>query len=567
VNFEQAVELIDSIAAPCPIGFCIIDREFRYLRVNEKLAALNGLSVAEHIGKRMRDVLCETSWLEVQPYVERAMSGEAVSDVEFHRTVTRNLCDRHILHGSYAPLRVGGAVVGVVGFARDITQRTRAKRALERSEMLFQQLADSAEEGVWIVDAEHRTTFVNPRMASMLGYTVDEMLGTTIYEYLDGEAQRIAARYMQRRRATGRDTRDFRFKRKDGTYIWMLIATAGLPDANSEYFGTVGLFTDITARKQAELERDHLLEQERLARAEAERARRRIASTLESITDAFVSVDRNWNYTYVNRHAARMLDKRPDQLFGKNIWTESPEAIGRPFQLACVQAMQEQKPIRIEELEDTSGRWFGYQIFPSQDGLSVFFQEVTELKRIGEEKLELMNRVQETAQQQRLFIKDMLSAATDKRLHLCWSEDELPKALSNCSFSTDWIAAEELPRLRSKLREEGERLNYDRNRIQDLIIGASEAALNAIVHGGGGTARICCDPDGPIQVWFSDHGRGISMHQMPRAVLERGFTTAGTMGHGMKMMMQTVDRIWLLTKSDGTTIVLEQCKAPQRHPF
>ena len=61
-----------------------------------------------------------------------------------------------------------------------------------------------------------------------------------------------------------------------------------------------------------------------------------------------------------------------------------------------------------------------------------------------------------------------------------------------------------------------------------------------------------------VQVRVEDHGTGISMENLPRAALSRGFSTKATLGHGLKMMLQTADRVYLLTGPGGTTVVLEQ---------
>ncbi len=82
--------------------------------------------------------------------------------------------------------------------------------------------------------------------------------------------------------------------------------------------------------------------------------------------------------------------------------------------------------------------------------------------------------------------------------------------------------------------------------------------MNAVVHAGGGEARVCAGGEGTVQVWIQDQGKGITMDHLHRATLERGFTTAGTMGHGFWMMLKTADRIFLLTGPSGTSVVLEQ---------
>ena len=86
--------------------------------------------------------------------------------------------------------------------------------------------------------------------------------------------------------------------------------------------------------------------------------------------------------------------------------------------------------------------------------------------------------------------------------------------------------------------------------------------MNAIVHAGAGTGEVRTGDDGTVQVWVVDHGTGITLENLPKATLKKGFTTAGTMGQGMKMMLQTVDRIYLMTGAAGTTVVLEQGREP-----
>ena len=86
--------------------------------------------------------------------------------------------------------------------------------------------------------------------------------------------------------------------------------------------------------------------------------------------------------------------------------------------------------------------------------------------------------------------------------------------------------------------------------------------MNAVTHAGGGEGQVFADPDGPVQVWVRDQGTGIDVAHLPRATLEKGYTTTETLGHGMKMMLQTADRIFLLTGSTGTTVVLEQDRLP-----
>jgi anti-sigma regulatory factor (Ser/Thr protein kinase) len=96
-------------------------------------------------------------------------------------------------------------------------------------------------------------------------------------------------------------------------------------------------------------------------------------------------------------------------------------------------------------------------------------------------------------------------------------------------------------------------------RCHDLITAVSEAGMNAAVHAGEGEGQVFVGAqNGVVQVRVADRGPGISLEHLPHATLRKGFTTARTLGHGMKMMIQTSDRIYLRTGPNGTTVVIEQ---------
>lgn len=122
---------------------------------------------------------------------------------------------------------------------------------------------------------------------------------------------------------------------------------------------------------------------------------RMLADALERISDSFVALDRDWRYTYVNKKAAETFDRRPEDLIGRHIWTEFPEGVGQPFYHAYHRAMAEQVPIHLEEYYSPLDRWFENHIYPSPDGLSIFFQDTTERRkaeddlRVSREQLSL----------------------------------------------------------------------------------------------------------------------------------------------------------------------------------
>lgn len=108
-------------------------------------------------------------------------------------------------------------------------------------------------------------------------------------------------------------------------------------------------------------------------------------AVLERIRDGVVALDTNWRYTYVNRAAGEMLSRRPEDLVGKHIWTEFPEGLGQPFHLACERAFREQAVTAIEAYYAPWDKWFENRIYPSPEGVTIYFQDVTERVRQREQ--------------------------------------------------------------------------------------------------------------------------------------------------------------------------------------
>lgn len=166
---------------------------------------------------------------------------------------------------------------------------------------------------------------------------------------------------------------------------------------------------------------------------------------------------------------------------------------------------------------------------------------------------------------QRTFIRDVLYGVTEGRLHLCDTEGELPPPLPPTSEPIK-LTPESLSLLRRNIRQAVAAQGLSSERGYDLLTASGEVAMNAVVHGGGGQAWVT-GGDGAVQVWVQDRGMGIDMQQLPRATLERGYSSAGTMGHGFYLVLSTVDRTWLLTGKTGTTVVVEQNQNPPEAPW
>ncbi len=135
---------------------------------------------------------------------------------------------------------------------RDITERLRAEAALRHSERRYRNIVETAIEGIWTIDAQARTSFVNPTMAQMLGYSVHEMLGRALTDFMDDEGVAITEANLVRRRQGVAEQHEFKFRRKDGSDLWVAMATNRILDDAEGYAGALAMVTDITERRQIE---------------------------------------------------------------------------------------------------------------------------------------------------------------------------------------------------------------------------------------------------------------------------------------------------------------------------
>jgi PAS domain S-box-containing protein len=142
--------------------------------------------------------------------------------------------------------------------SRSFDATTAAEEPTAVSETLRRMVADlvleTTTEGIWLIDGDARTTFVNPRLAWLLGYTAEEMIGEPIFTFIDRERWPVAERNLQQRELGIEDRQEVQLLRKDGTRVWVLGSTNPIFDRNGEYAGALAIIGDLTLQKDRELQ-------------------------------------------------------------------------------------------------------------------------------------------------------------------------------------------------------------------------------------------------------------------------------------------------------------------------
>jgi len=177
---------------------------------------------------------------------------------------------------------------------------------LARSEKRHRQLIENLQEGIWVLDGKSATTYVNPRMAEMLGYAPAEMLGKDLFSFMDEGGAASARAELERRKAGIREQHDFEFIRKNGDRIFTTLETSPLWDDRGRYSGALAGVIDLTRRRQVE---------EALRRSEE-----KFRSIIEQSSDGIALTDNRGNILEWNPAAERILGPRRRDVIGSPLW-------------------------------------------------------------------------------------------------------------------------------------------------------------------------------------------------------------------------------------------------------
>ncbi len=159
---------------------------------------------------------------------------------------------RDILSRAFLLRDEQGRPLRLVGTHVDITERKEAEERLRRSEKAYRRIVETATEGIWSLDGQYHTTFVNAAMAQMLGYTPEEMIGAPIDQFLFDEDKEDHRLHRNARYQGIREHYEQRYHRKDNSACWCLLSSAPLQEDEGQFSGSFVMCTDITSRKETE---------------------------------------------------------------------------------------------------------------------------------------------------------------------------------------------------------------------------------------------------------------------------------------------------------------------------
>ena len=234
----------------------------------------------------------------------------------------------------------------------------------------FEAILSSISDFAYVFNEQGRFVLINQSLLDLWGLKSDEALGKNFFDlkYPDDLAARLQRQIREVFETRQRVTDETPYISPTGVVGYYEYIFSPFFGADGSVELVVGTTRNITSRKQAEEEIKHLGERNR--------------DILESITDAFFAVDRDWRFTYVNSQAERLLDRTPGDLLGKVIWDVYPGLVGSEFETAYLQAANEGVGSNLTAFYPDHQRWYEANCYPAPNGITIYFRNVTERVKV-----------------------------------------------------------------------------------------------------------------------------------------------------------------------------------------
>jgi len=360
---SSAESFLDALLDQLEEAVVACDADGRLVLFNSAAERLHGLpaktlaaeEVASHYGLYRADGVTLMPTAEVPLF--RAMRGELLRNVELviaahDGTRHRMLCSGRAIVGP------DGAKIGAVVVMHDVSDLLDAQVQLREARGFLDLVVENIPNMVFVKEAKDlRFVLFNRAGEELVGHTSEELAGKNDYDFFPKEqADFFTAKDRAVLAGTGvLDIPEEEITTPKGLRV---LHTKKIPirgeDGAARFL--LGISEDITERATSA----------------------RIAAILESITDAFFAVDRGWRFTYLNREAERVLGRTREELLGKSLWDEFAASRSSIFEESYRTAVRERRAVTFEAFYSPLGRQLEVRAFPSDEGLSVYFRDITE---------------------------------------------------------------------------------------------------------------------------------------------------------------------------------------------
>ncbi|MEG4631930.1 PAS domain-containing protein [Microcoleus sp. AR_TQ3_B6] len=369
-------------------GFCIIEMlfdanekpiDYRFLEVNPAFLKQTGLEQAA--GKTARQLLpdVEDYWFEL--YGKVALTGEPLRFE--HGSEAMN---RWFEVSAFRTPEPQSRKVALL--FKEISERKQSENLLRQQQEQLRLFVKHSPAGVAMFDRQMRYMLVSDRWLASYGLGTQNIVGRSHYDIFPNLPDRLKQIHQRCLAGAVEMCPEDRVPRPDGSIDWVRWEIHPWR-TNTNEIGGIMLFCEIiTERKNAELA--------------VQAASQQVSNIIESITDAFIAIDSQWRYTYVNATAEKLLSRSRADLLGRSVWEVFPaekESNSRAYQ-EFHRVVNEQVSVKFEEFSPSLQRYIEVSAYPAAEGLTAYWSDISDRKRTEEElrqKNAILNVINESA--------------------------------------------------------------------------------------------------------------------------------------------------------------------------
>ncbi|MEI6085556.1 MAG: PAS domain S-box protein [Verrucomicrobiota bacterium] len=325
-RYRQLVE-----QAPDAIGVAIAGK-IAFINA-QGIALLRARNPVEVLGRSFTDFVAPADQARLQERVRGILTTQSAAPVTEY-TLLR-------LDGTTAAVEVTGAYItyqgepAVQAVIRDVTARHEAATALRKSEAEYRRVVNTLQEGLCVSDANSTITFVNPSMAEMVGYRVEELVGRSLFMMVDAVGlERVKAQLARRRQGLS-DEYEHELIHQDGRRVAVMVHAVPLLDEHGRYVGALASIANITARK--------------LAEQIAKESQERLQTILDNSPAVIFLKGVDGKYLLINRQYETLFHVTQAGVAGKSDFDLFPRAVAEELQKNDRQVLAGKVPVQFEE--------------------------------------------------------------------------------------------------------------------------------------------------------------------------------------------------------------------------
>ena len=363
--------------AAAATGITITTLEGRYMEVNDAYCRMFGYTAQELLGLNIFDFVHPDDRYKFSDQMHGLETGSLDSYISERRFLVR---DARVVwvRSSVSALRdANGKVIARTSIVEDITLQREAEETLLETQRLLKMASRISRQGAWWVDLTDNRVIWSEEVFAIHELPYGPAPGVDEVINLFTPESRDTLRTLFQSCVSDGVPYDAELQVITGTgrKVWIRALAEAVRDASGAIIAVQGAIQDIDLQKQTALSERTMAS--------------RLTTTLEGISDAFFLLDHDWNFVFVNSRAAKTLGDGRGDLVGKSVWQEFPQILGTVAEQSYRSAVAEQRTTRFEWFYPASQAWFEFCVYPTDEGLGIYFQDITQ-KRMAAEQLLLL---------------------------------------------------------------------------------------------------------------------------------------------------------------------------------